>query len=75
MSTRYTHHTERKMTLERDSVKISDNTPFLEEPPILPTPPFLEKFQKIDPSPSIFYKGRGVPTMGNENRIYHSLPF
>ena len=61
MSTRYTHHTERKMTLERDSVKISDNTPFLEEPPILPTPPFSWEKSELPPLFGKISKNRPIP--------------
>ena len=39
----HTHHIQRKMALERVSVRISD-TPLLEKPPMLLTPSiFLEK--------------------------------
>ena len=46
MSYRPTWHTDRKMTLQRVSVKISDALFLRTTPPILPTPPFLwENFE------------------------------
>ena len=42
-------NTQRKITLEKISKKISDTSPFLKQPPILPRPPFL--WEKSEPHP------------------------
>ena len=67
------------MKLARASVKISDTTPFLVHPSILPTPflwekfepPFLRKFQKLK-SPPTTMLGVAV-VVGFPSLLFHKI--